>query len=321
MHNGLTLATGLSSTEGLMTTAAGRTTVEYLVRCALPANTSITKQDQNGVSYTFKGSLGFAPEWASGECNDVCQEYVSACLMAHVNTSGIHVPLFVVSQAPSVGWGLSADYPNQEGSFFGNIFVLGAHGVDATSVAAFYCDGKAYDVATVPGRIGATQVNAPYKNPYVAGPYAAGSTGYCSDVCTPADYPNAGSGYKACSGWNNVVTTYRQAATGGNITAVTPSLSATITQYFKTTFGYCANVSVTNKTTTVVPTWTVNYDTGSATQYFQWFATFSGTGSLHTAKGTIALNALPPGGTRSFGYCAQYHGSVVAPVVKSVTAP
>src|SRR5207344_2876251 len=112
-------ATGLSSTEGLMTTAAGRTTVEYMVRCALPANTSITKQDQNGVSYTFKGSLGFAPEWATGECNTTCQENVSACLIAPGNSSGIHVPLVVVSQAPRIRWGMGGHYPHQEGSFFG----------------------------------------------------------------------------------------------------------------------------------------------------------------------------------------------------------
>src|SRR5581483_10370546 len=199
---------GLDSATGLMTTAAGRDTVSYLVRCALNAGTSLTKQDQNGVSYTFQGSLGFAPQWATGVCDDNCQEYISACLMAHVSTAGIHVPLYVVSaglaggpsaSTAAIGWSLSADYPNQEGSFFGNLFVLGAHGYDATSVAAFYCDGKAYDVATVPGRIGATQVGAPYKNPYLAGPYATGTTGYCSDKCTPADYPYSDSGYKACS--------------------------------------------------------------------------------------------------------------------------
>src|SRR5262249_22181895 len=156
----------------------------------------------------------------------------------HVNTAGVHIPLYMVSQGvlggtygtglpgapdagvvnpPSVGWGLNADYPNQEGSFFGNLFILGGHGYDSTSVAAFYCDGKAYDVATVPGRIGANQVGAPYKNPYIAGPYASGVTGYCSDVCTAMDYPYGDSGYKACSGWNNVVTTYRQPAAGGTV--------------------------------------------------------------------------------------------------------
>ena len=34
------------------------TRVSNVVRCALPGGTSLVKQDQNGVSYTFKGSLG-----------------------------------------------------------------------------------------------------------------------------------------------------------------------------------------------------------------------------------------------------------------------
>src|SRR4029078_755186 len=134
MQNGRGMQNGLAMQNGLMTTSAGRTTVEYIVRCALSADQTVVQKDQNGVSYTFKGQLGFAPQWKDGGCDTDCQEYVSACLMAHVNTSGNHVPLFVVSQNSSVGWELSADYPNQEGSFFGNLFVLGAHGGDANTV-------------------------------------------------------------------------------------------------------------------------------------------------------------------------------------------
>jgi hypothetical protein len=221
-----------------------------------------------------------------------------------------------------VGWSLSGDYPNQEGSFFGNIFILGAHGYDSTSVAAFYCDGKAYDVATVPGRIGANQVGAPYKNPYLAGPYATGATGYCADNCTAADYPYADSGYKACSGWNSVVTTYRQPATGGTVAVTTATLTTSINQYFKSSFGYCANISVTNKTTAAVPAWTVVYDTGSASQYYHWMGTDTSVGSVHTTKASSALLTIPPGGARWFGFCAKYASTaVVAPVVKSVSAP
>ena len=63
------------------------------------------------------------------------------------------------------------------------------------------------------------------------------------------------------------------------------------------------------------------YDTGSATQYYQWFSAFTAVGSVHTAKSNAAYLAIPPGGSRYFGYCARYHGASVAPVVKSVTAP
>jgi hypothetical protein len=60
----------------------------------------------------------------------------------------------------------------------------------------------AIDVAR-PGRIGAAQTNAPYVNPYGAG-------ALCDKYCTPADYPYARDGYKACAGWNRAVTIWRK---------------------------------------------------------------------------------------------------------------
>ena len=44
-----------------MTTAGGRDIVKYMVKCALPAGDSLTKQDQNGITYTFPGGIGVAP--------------------------------------------------------------------------------------------------------------------------------------------------------------------------------------------------------------------------------------------------------------------
>ena len=122
-------------------------------------------------------------------------------MLAHINTAGVHIPLWVVSLDPSIGWTLSSGYPNQEGSFFGNIFTPGAHG--ATGMAAYYCDGWGFNKDVVPGRIGATQVGAPYTDPFP-------KTGYCTDGCTAADMPNQAAGFKACNGWNHVMTVWRQ---------------------------------------------------------------------------------------------------------------
>jgi hypothetical protein len=124
-------------------------------------------------------------------------------MLAHINTAGIHIPLWIVAQNPTVGWQTSPDYPNQEGSFFGNIFVTGAHGAPSNVVSAHYCNGAAFNVDVVPGRIGANQQNAPYTDPFPG-------TGYCRNYCTPADKPYAASGYKACNGWNKVLTVWRK---------------------------------------------------------------------------------------------------------------
>ena len=78
-----------------MTTAGGRKTIEYLVRCALPNTRRITKVS-SGVTYTFAGGIGLAPEWETGACGVACQELVSACMMAHVNTKGQQIGLWMV---------------------------------------------------------------------------------------------------------------------------------------------------------------------------------------------------------------------------------
>jgi hypothetical protein len=177
-----------------MTTPGGRDTLSYLVRCALPAGHSIIKKDQFGVSYKFTGQIGVAPEWETGACGKDCQEYVSACLLAHINTTGQHVAIWLVGDNPAIGWGQNTDYPYQEGSFFGNIFI--------SPPQALYCNGKDFDRGLVPGRLGDT-TGAIYKNPYAAG------TTYCKDYCTAADAPHSADGYKACGAWRHVITVWR----------------------------------------------------------------------------------------------------------------
>src|ERR1051325_8022861 len=122
---GMFAVNGVSQMSGYITTDAGRKTLTYLVRCALNSNDSLTKVDRSvtpNVSYTFAGGLGLCPEWkyAGVAYNSHCQNMVSACLMAHINTSGVHVPLWFDSESGLVGWGTNANYPKQEGTFFGN---------------------------------------------------------------------------------------------------------------------------------------------------------------------------------------------------------
>jgi len=194
LSSGLGTLSGLSSTSGLMTTADGRTTVSYLVKCALPAGQSIVKQDQNGVNYTFPGSLGLASAWGTSSCGQTCQMWVSACMLSMVNTTGMHYPIWIDGQPATVGWGQNISYPYQEGSFFGNLFT--------SSGPAYYCEGRDFGVKPIPGRIGSLQETPPYTDINVGTK--------CTAFCTPADYPHADDGSKACSGWNQVLTVWHQ---------------------------------------------------------------------------------------------------------------
>ena len=49
-------------------------------------------------------------------------------MMAHVNTAGVHVPLWLDSNDSVIGWGIDpTNFPMQEGTFFGDILDTGTH--------------------------------------------------------------------------------------------------------------------------------------------------------------------------------------------------
>ena len=197
-------STGLTSSTYLMNSAAGRSTLSYLVRCALPANHSITKTDSTGASYTFAGGIGLTPQWETGTCDGDCQRWISACLLAHVNTAGIHVPIWLVGQNNYLGWGQSTSYPNQEGTFFGNIFTTN----EAGHTDAYYCEGPGFDKTVVDGRLGSNQVGAPYRDTF--------SSGYCNyNGCLASDITTNGvpDGYKVCTMGDGAMTTWNQLIT------------------------------------------------------------------------------------------------------------
>ena len=160
-----------------MTTSGGRKTISYLVKCALAANDSLVKQDQNGNNYTFAGGIGLCPAWKNGGVygNAQCMEGISACMMAHVNTAGVHVPALArlerlrhrlghrSRQLPDAGGDLlrrhhrhrRADQPLQ------------AERDRARSPTTATAPGfPAGANGVVAGRLGANQTGAPYVNPF-----------------------------------------------------------------------------------------------------------------------------------------------------------
>jgi hypothetical protein len=130
----------LSADTGLMSSDDGITTAKYLVRCALPKGQSLRIQDYTGGLVTLSGEIGFAPEWATGQCDATCQEQVSACLMALTNGKGEHVEVELSSPDSAVGAGHS--YPYQEAVFFGNVF--------ADSPKTNFCVGKDFSGVVIP---------------------------------------------------------------------------------------------------------------------------------------------------------------------------
>lgn len=124
---------------GLLTPEA----LKYAVHCALPPGASFTFTSPKGQTTAYPGGVGLAPEWTEGFCDAACQEKMSSCLAAHLNRTGKHVSVTLVSAAPSMKKAIGADsddltYPSQEGAFFGNFWseeVFACQGRDVTAAA------------------------------------------------------------------------------------------------------------------------------------------------------------------------------------------
>jgi hypothetical protein len=211
VSNGLNTLDGLAAGTGLMTTAAGRQTVSYLVKCALAAGDTLVKQDQNGASYTYAGSLGLAPQYKTGGCGQDCTEMLSACMMAHINTSGVHIPLWMTSPASSVGWGQSPYYPTSEGTFFGQIFVV--NGVN--NIDGYFCNGPSVASDVVPGRLGSSQGNVPYANAYPTSGGLCATSGHCTLLALTTG-ETISDGAESCVG-NGITWTYSMNVWRGQI--------------------------------------------------------------------------------------------------------
>jgi hypothetical protein len=103
--------------------------MKYLVRCAVPEGETRSYQDAaTGTLYTWQGSLGLAPGWSSGKkMNEPEQQLVSACMAAHANKYGLHVPLSVLgrtARGQTIPYSTEElqTFARREACFFGNLF-------------------------------------------------------------------------------------------------------------------------------------------------------------------------------------------------------
>jgi hypothetical protein len=117
---GLDTSQGMSETVGVLADPALWGTAEYLVECALPLGESITKTVDSEV-LELHGLLGLAPEWADGACDEDCQQWISACLLARTNASGEAVTLWLRADHPAIGFEVPEDLIYEAG-WYGNLF-------------------------------------------------------------------------------------------------------------------------------------------------------------------------------------------------------
>jgi len=197
MLRGLSTSDGLSSNTGLMTTPMGRRAVKYIASCALGSGQTLTKADNYGRSHSFGGLMNLAPNWLNGTPSAADESNVSSCVLARMNTAGMHVPLWMDSGSSSIGWGQNSAFPVQEAAYFGSVMRAASDG----RVHAWYCEGRDYKRGIVPGRLGAGDASGIYTNPWGAGEL-------CDNHCTKYGTD----GYTSCNGVANPITVWRQAS-------------------------------------------------------------------------------------------------------------
>lgn len=114
--------------EKLAQTAEGRQQLKYLVNCALPADATVIAVADNQ-RFSFPGSMGLAPDWATRPLTAAQQRRVSACMLARTNRFGVPVQLSIRSDATDAPESLHTDaderrkFPFFEAGFFGNLFL------------------------------------------------------------------------------------------------------------------------------------------------------------------------------------------------------
>jgi hypothetical protein len=109
--------------------ALGNRVMRYVVQCAVPAGqTRSYTAPATGITYTWTGNLGLAPDWAHGSpATEAEQQLISACLAAHTNKFGVRVPISVLGRdahgeaIPYTKEELE-DFKEKEACFFGNLF-------------------------------------------------------------------------------------------------------------------------------------------------------------------------------------------------------
>ncbi len=105
----------------LLQASGGPELLSYLATCALDEGQELRVESTGQV---FSGNLGLATEWAGEQCDESCQRWVSACLLAHSNAFGNSIVISPRGSNPGLVWddAITRDFSYQEAAFYGNVF-------------------------------------------------------------------------------------------------------------------------------------------------------------------------------------------------------
>ena len=182
----------------VISTASGRSYVQYLVDCALPAGTSVSGT-YGFTKYTFAGNIGIAPAWTTRALNATEGNWISACVISRANQFGTNVTISMRGGIPlwSTTVDEAANYNVEEGAFYGNVWGGNVNQMHACNGVDQVRDGDTY------GDLSLRQCAQPDPNNPGYTPCGFVFDGNCSDICVRSA---SGDYYSSCNGNTYVVT-------------------------------------------------------------------------------------------------------------------
>ncbi|HCU23883.1 MAG TPA: hypothetical protein DF383_02605 [Deltaproteobacteria bacterium] len=195
------LSYSVADPDQIAAAPGGLMLLRYIAACALRPDQELTATVE-GKKYTFPGKLGLAPEWLGAPLSKSGQRWVSACLMAHVNYFGVHVPISVRAAHPNIQATYEPDelknYPVREAAFYGNLF---APGEELAYVCRAYKNKEESEYLKL--RVCSEETDKP---PFTRCEFV--STGVC-DAVDPSQYE------KICQGGDGEQGYFKQCRGGG----------------------------------------------------------------------------------------------------------
>ncbi len=199
------------SSAGLEQSKDGRKVLKYLAQCVMPEGTSLLLP----TGEEFPGLFGVAPQWLDDQCDETCQRWTTACLLAHANGAGAHVainlrghPNFNPSQE-------TLDrFTFQEAGFFGNIFDTSRTELQD---GLYHCSGDGWGddpigaLLNQNGRACGVDIGVESSDPTAPTACPGSNAGVCQIVC---EEDNGLFGYAECKSilsatrYNEVITVY-----------------------------------------------------------------------------------------------------------------
>lgn len=130
VDGGLMQLSGLFPTfddEGLLHSPEGRAFLTRVVECALSPEQTVVKtwidhRTMGARTFEVSGKVGLAPQWGEEQCDEGCQRWVSACVLARTDVTGGGGGVNLRGMPVQLGMGADEAGLVPEATFYGNLF-------------------------------------------------------------------------------------------------------------------------------------------------------------------------------------------------------